>query len=223
LKIKFLLAVCLVLAITVTGVLYGCTPKLNGNLPQFAIGDKWVSRWHTGGEDYTVTSEITGEDIIDSQACWVMETTFDPAYVGTVTGMTNKYEKSDLDIIFSEYHMSTPGSFTTFTYKVSGTPYYPLIVGKEAEEISDQGMVTGDAIMTQTENSTIVTRTKVENIEEITVPAGTFQCFKVLKYDDQGNLIQTTWRSDKTKLFQVKMTDPAEEDAVYELISYSMK
>jgi hypothetical protein len=220
LKIKFLLAVCLALAITAAGVVSGCTPKLNGDLPRFTIGDKWVAHWHTGGEDYTVTTQVTGDEIVDNQDCWIIETTFEPAYGGSVTGMTNKYEKIDLDIIFSEYHLTTPGEFTTFTYKIRGTAYYPLAVGKEAQEITDQGMISGNATIAQTENSTITTTTKVEKIEKITVPAGTFDCFKVLKYDDQGNLIQITWRSDKIKLFQVKMSDPDEPEAVYELISF---
>jgi hypothetical protein len=219
-KIKFLLAVCLIAVITTGGIISGCTPQLNGNLPQFTIGDKWVAHWHTGGDDYTVTTEVTGNEIVDNQDCWIIETTFDPAYGGSVTGMTNKYEKSDLDIIFSDYHLNTPGEFTTFTYKIRGTAYYPLAVGKEAQEITDQGMITGNATIAQTENSTITNTTKVEKIEKITVPAGTFDCFKVLKYDDQGNLIQITWRSDKIKLFQVKMTDPDEPEAVYELVSF---
>jgi hypothetical protein len=220
LKIKFLLALCLVLAITFSGGLYGCTPKLNGDLPKFTIGDKWVANWHTGGAEYTVTTEVTGTAILDSQDCWVMETTFDPAYAGSVTGMTNKYEKTDLDIVFSEYHMTKPDDFTTFTYKISGTAYYPLTVGKEAQEISFQSVSSGNTTIYSTENSTVTTNTKVETIEKITVPAGTFECFKILKYDDQGNLIQITWRSDKIKLFQVKMTDPSEPDAVYELVSF---
>jgi hypothetical protein len=220
LKIKLLLAVFLVLVITITGGLYGCTPKLNGDLPHFTIGDKWVAHWHTGGVDYTVTTEVTGSALVSSQECWVMETTFDPAYAGTVTGMTNKYDKNDLDIIFSEYHMVNPNDLARFEYKISGTDYYPLTVGKEAQEISFQSVSSGNTTIYSTENSTVTTNTKVEKIEKITVPAGTFECFKVLKYDEQGNLIQITWRSDKIKLFQVKMTDPTEPDALYELVSF---
>jgi hypothetical protein len=39
----------------------------------------------------------------------------------------------------------------------------------------------------------------VESIEEITVAAGTFKCFKVVTYDDEGVKLETSWYSDKVK------------------------
>jgi hypothetical protein len=221
-KVKNILASILVLVICFTGIFAGSCNSISGALPKFTIGDTWVSKWHTGGQDYTVTSIITGEDTINGKSCWVMETSYDPAYLGQVLSTTNKYYKDSLDIVFIEYHTNTSQT-TTITYQVSGTAYYPLEVGKESKEIDIETITTGDSMITQTENVTVITTTKVEKIETITVPAGTFKCFKVLKYDESGNLIQTTWKSDKTKLFQVKIDDPTEIDSSYELISYSVK
>jgi hypothetical protein len=221
-KIKHLLAAMLILLICVTGSFPSCTASLNGDLPQFSIGDKWVSRWHTGGQEYIVTSEITGAENTDGIDCWVMETTFDPPYLGIVISTINKYDKTDLDIISSDYRTNQPGEFTSITYQISGTPYYPLSVGKESQEIDLQTITSGNSTIIQTENVTVITTTKVEKIETIKVEAGTFKCFKILKYDEKGKLIQVTWRSDKTKLFQVKIVDPSEEDGIYELISYSV-
>lgn len=222
-RVKCLLAASLLFIIVITGGFSGCSPALNGALPQFAIGDQWVSSWHIGGVAYTVTSTITGEETIGGKNCWVMETVYDPPYLNSVVSTTNKYEKTNLDIVSVYYHTNQPGEFTSITFQVCGTPYYPLSVGKESQEIDFQTIATGNATISSTQNSTITFTTKVEKIETITVKAGTFQCFKVLKYDDQGNLLQTAWRSDKTKLFQVKMTDPADENAVYELVSYAVK
>ncbi len=222
-KIKLLLSVGLILIICVTGGFVGCTNEKAGAFPQFSIGDKWVSRWNTQGMEYTVTAEITGEEAVDGKDCWVMETTYEPPYKETVISTTNKYDKTNLDIVSSDYHTTKTGQITTITYKIGGTPYYPLKVGKESEEIAFQTLTSGNTTISWTENSTVTTKTVVEKMEKITVAAGTFNCFKVLKYDENGNLTQITWRPDETKLFQVKMTDMSEEDAIYELISYSVK
>jgi hypothetical protein len=223
-KIKPFLSVGIVLVILLAGIFSGCSPKLNGNMPQFVIGDKWVLKWYSGAGDYTVTSEVSGEDMINGKNCWVMETTFDPVYQGVLTGVTNKYDKVNLDLLSSDYH-SNDGKSTSITYQVSGDSYYPLSVGKKALDIEDQTIsttTTGTATVTQTENVTVTTSTVVEKIEKVTVTAGTFTCFKVLKYDDSGKLTSISWRTDKTKLFQVKMTDMNENNTIYELISYSV-
>ena len=222
-KLKLLLALMLVLAVALTGPISGCTPKLNGALPSFAIGDKWVSLWHSQGNDYTVTSVITGEETVNGIACWVMEKTFDPEYLGSLVSTTNKYDKTDFDVVSVDYHTDAPGDFTKITYKIGGTSFYPLAVGKESQEIAQVTTVSGNATLYTTENSTISTKSVVDKIEKITVKAGTFECFKISKYDDTGKLVQVTWRSDKVKLFQVKMTDLTDPDADYQLVSYSLK
>ncbi len=221
-KKGFLLITALILIIGITGGFTGCGDNQEGALPQFSIGDKWVSRWHTGGEAYTVTAEITGEEFFAGKDCYVMEMSFDPPFDGTLTGVTNKYEKATLNIITMDMCSAIPGEFTSITYETSGTPFYPLSVGKEIAEVELQTITSGNSAITQTQNVTTATTTVVEKMEKITVEAGTFKCFKLLKYDEYGNLIQITWRSDETKLYQVKMTDMAEEDAIFELISYSV-
>lgn len=220
-KIISVLAAVLILVNGLSGFT-GCAVEEIGSLPQFALGDKWVSRWVTGGETYTVTAEITGSDTVDGQDCWVMETTFDPAYMNEITSMTTKYEKTDLNIVYTSYSYVETNKFTTYSYRTEGDPFYPLKIGKEISEIKYATISTGDEMITQTQNTTTKTYSKVEKIEDITTEAGKFSCFKVLKYDSEGTLISVSWRSNKTKLFQVKMQDMAEEDATYELISYTV-
>ena len=174
------------------------------------------------GNEYIVTSEVTGEEFVEGKDCYVMETTFDPPYMGELTSTTNKYDKATFDIVTMDFHPTEPDDFTSITYKSDGTPFYPLTVGKEIEKTETRTITTGNSTITKTYDVTASTKTVVEKIEKITVEAGTFKCFKLLKYDEYGVLVQITWRSTETKMFQVKMTDMAEEDAIYELISYSI-
>jgi hypothetical protein len=224
LKIKFLsvTAIILILFTCITGTLAGCG-KVEGRLPVFTIGDKWVSRWNTGGQEYTVTSEITGEATVEGKSCWVMTTNFDPAYKGKITSMTNNYEKATMNIVKMDLITIAPGEFTTAVYHNTGDALYPVTVGEECKEVEFQTLSLGDASVSQSQNSTNTYITKVEKIEDVTVKAGTFKCFKMLKYDSDGSLIQISWRSNDTKMFQVKMEDMSELTAEYELVSYSVK
>jgi hypothetical protein len=60
---------------------------------------------------------------------------------------------------------------------------------------------------TQTETKTINYIYKVEGIEEITVPAGKFRCFKVVQYDDTDNPLSTLWESDRVRQYLVRSVD----------------
>jgi hypothetical protein len=221
-KLKYLVLTILSLITCLAGSFTGCTNEPEGVLPQFSSGDQWVIRWVTGGEEYTVTYEVTGEEFLEGKDCYVMETTFEPPYMGELTGTTNKYEKANFDIVTMDFHSTKPDEFTSITYQITGTPFYPLVVGKKYEKTEIRTITTGNSTISQTSDVTAKTTTVVEKIEKITVEAGTFKCFKLIKYDENGNLIQITWRADETKLFQVKITDIVEEDAIYELISYSV-
>jgi hypothetical protein len=226
LKIKlFSAAVSLLVLFTcLAGPLGGCGAKEpQGLLPVFAIGDKWVSKWNTGGNEYQVTSEITGETIVDGKSCWIMTTTFDPSYTGQITAMVNSYDKATMNILKMDLLSTEPDRLNTAVYQNSGDALYPLKVGKVARETQLQTLTWGNSSVSQSQNSTTTTVTKVEKMETITVKAGTFECFKLLKYNDKGELIQISWRSNATKMFQVKMEDMGEPDAVYELVSYSVK
>ena len=73
---------------------------------------------------------------------------------------------------------------------------------------------------TETESRTKTSTYKVEAIEEITVPAGKFSCFKIVEYDDTGQEHVTQWYSDKVKRF-VKRIEHGDAETM-ELKSYSV-
>ena len=221
-KTKILVSLVLVL-VFLASALAGCAPSVNGDMPKYAVGDTWVSRWITEGSTYTVTTIVTGEQVVNGKNCWIFTTTFDPAYQNVVS-VTNQYDKSNMDIVRSDYKTDKPdGSFTSIGYEVVGKPFYPLKVGKVVTETDYMETVYGNKSLATSENTTQITATLVEKTETVTVAAGTFHCFKVIKYDDSGNVTGTTWRSDKTKLFQVKATDASSPNDTYELVSYSLK
>lgn len=222
-KIKYLPVAGFILITFIASGLASCSSSDTGTLPQFAIGDKWISKWVTEGKEYTITAEVTGEETFNGVDCWVMETAFDPPYMDSVISTVNKYEKATLDIVSSDFVTVNEDEFISITYEISGDPYYPLQVGKECQETEFQSVKSGNSLVTQTQNGTTTRKYVVEKMEKITVPAGTFNCFKILKYDEYGSLIQITWRADDVKLYQVKMTDISDESAVYELVSYSVK
>ncbi len=62
---------------------------------------------------------------------------------------------------------------------------------------------------------------KIEAIEKITVGAGTFECFKTVEYDENGEKVSTRWYSDKVKT-SVKEIDEVTGDT-QELVSYSVQ
>ena len=217
--------VCLVLVMVfLVSIIPACTPKVNGAMPRYAAGDNWVYRWVTGGQTYTVTTTVTGQDSVDGEDCLVFETTFDPAYQSVVS-ITNKYKKSNLDLVFIDYKTDKPdGSFTSIVVEAhTDKPFYPLEVNKVVTETDYQEITFGNESIATSENSTLIFATRVEKIESVRVAAGTFSCFKVLKYDDTGNITSISWRSDKVKLLQVKTLDMSAPEDTYELISYSLK
>ena len=60
----------------------------------------------------------------------------------------------------------------------------------------------------------------VEAFEDVTVSAGTFESFKVVEYDQDGNPLYTSWYSDEAKI-EIKSIDH-ETDEITELLSYNL-
>lgn len=74
---------------------------------------------------------------------------------------------------------------------------------------------------TKKETTTSVLTLRVEGREQITVPAGTFDCFKIVRYDEGGSALKTEWYSDRTKA-NAKTIDH-ESGYTEELVSYSVR
>ena len=94
-------------------------------------------------------------------------------------------------------------------------------MGKEVTIIENTTTTITISGETQTETEERIYTHVVEGIEDITVPAGTFRCFKVVEYNEQGNIDSIDWYADKAKV-NVKSIDHETGD-IMELQSYSVR
>ena len=212
-----------------------------GVLPTLFIGDKWVYRETAQGLEATPTYEVTGEDVTDGKNCYVMRLSVEyskrespwafpspPNPLNMTVTVTEKFDRETMQMIMDEQPLldGTGVLVHTQSYKFPNGLPYPLEVGKECKFV-----VTGTTTQTKmgqskTDKGTGTVVRKVEGIEEVTVPAGTFRCFKITTYYYVGdNRINsgTSWYSDKVK-FDVKRTVPGNDALGHEivLVSYSI-
>jgi hypothetical protein len=69
-------------------------------------------------------------------------------------------------------------------------------------------------------NETEFGNLKVEKVESISVPAGTFNCFKIVQYDENNSVVSTSWFTDAAGGWIVKEIDIA--GTTSELTAYSL-
>jgi hypothetical protein len=130
------------------------------------------------------------------------------------------FDKTTLDPIGSEITNPINGAAypetvnNSYTYSVKP---YPLSVGK-AWAVTQNTTVLGGGVQNQTwtERCTI----KVEKVESITAPAGTFQCFKIVQYDSNNSVVHIRWVTNVTGISAVKEINFA--GTTSELVSYSL-
>jgi hypothetical protein len=205
------------------GDLSGTLVVSQGVLPTLHVGDQWVYREIYGGVAYTVTVKVVGEELIQGKDCYVKEWTYDPAISG-VSKRTFWIEKATLDVLRDQYSFEYSGTTATcstvYVAKYSGDERWPLTVGSawtENDTITYTCVALGKS---NNDTTTYSMNDKVEKVEDITVGAGTFRCFKVVEYEN-GVASQNYWYSDKAKTF-VKVDYITGQDSM-QLLSYSVK
>ena len=194
-----------------------------GLLPTLYVGDQWVYREIYSGVAYTMTENIVGEELIQGEDCYVEEITFDPPLSG-VSQETCWIEKATLDILrvqaSAEYSGVTGTCSEIYDLKFSGDERWPLTLGNEWTE---NGTITTNCQVlgkNTTDTSTYSMSYKVEKVENTTVGAGTFRCFKVTIYES-GVATQSYWYSDKAETI-VRIDYLTDQDS-QQLLSYSVK
>jgi hypothetical protein len=200
-----------------------------GELPDYKPGDTWVWDYTMQGENTVLTEEVMGEEVFEGRDCYVLHMSFDPILVfeqpeGTSNITSMKYW-GDKATVFYEVKREISGIYdgTPFTMTMisSYDPWlslFPLELGKELET---EHTLTQYFEGTQSGEPTVsAQRYRVDSREEITVAAGTFDCWKLIIDDGAGNIIQTVWWSDEV-ISIVKSVD-ADGNTVMELLSYSL-
>jgi hypothetical protein len=216
-----------------------------GALPTLFIGDKWVYKETAQGLEATHIYEVTGEDVTDGKNCYVMQESVEyskrespwafpspPNPLNIAVTVTEKFDKETMQIIMDETEQpSADGTGVEIrthscSYKFKNGLPYPLEVGKECKFVLTGTTTQTKMGQSKTDKGTVTVVRNVEGIEEVTVPAGTFRCFKITTYSylgDNGNNLGTSWYSDKVK-FDVKRTWPGDDALGHEfvLVSYSI-
>ncbi len=195
-----------------------------GLLPVLHIGDQWVYHFTIGSQSYTETDTVTSGEVISGRDCYVGEVVSEPPMEGVASAMewVDKQTLRPVKLEISGEHLEGPYTVTqTISYSPWPEGLWPLTVGTELTIIETDTIVItiGGETYPTTMSGTITI--KVEAIEEITVPSGTFTCFKIVTYDENGEPILTQWYSDEVKNI-VKTVDHETGDR-YELLSYSLQ
>jgi hypothetical protein len=210
-----------------------------GVLTPLSAGDSWrfETSLPTGLLGTTikveVTAEVIGEEPLDENNCYVLElSTEDDRFIefeGTMridkgTMLPVEMEaRGEYASIYGPHPFEIHGTYS-FKFLKEGEERFPLVVGKEFK-VEETVVVEGTGYEgTQTTTETYLYR--VEAIEDVRVDAGTFRCFRIVKYDDAGTIVVGTgWVSDEVKQWPVKMESEDNSGDLWgttQLISYSL-
>ena len=201
-----------------------------GRLPILHVGDWWIMESVFNETTYTFTQNVTGE----GPDYYITYSENDPPYQG-MYNRTSWVDKSTINPVTMQGTGEYTYNNTTIPYTYNGTIFYtykggvlfPLIVGKELNETDTytmtSTMIIDDTPYTHESNDTYTYTVKVEAIENVTVPAGTFACFKIDMWNaTSGELIYTYWYSDEAKT-SIKYIDyTTTPETIAELKDYSV-
>lgn len=197
-----------------------------GRVPILHVGDWWIMELVFNETTYILTQNITGE----GPDYYVIYQEYNPPYQGR-SNMTQRVDKSTTNPMWgqgqSEYtYDNTTITYTynmTFLYTYYGGVQFPLIVGKEFNmtEIMTYTLTMDNTTYTYKYNMSYVS--KVETIESVTVPAGTFTCFKINMWNaTSGALLYTAWHSDEAKTWVKYIDHTTTPETTAELKDYSV-
>lgn len=201
----------------------GCAGN-EGQLPTLRIGDQWTYKTVMEGVTYSVTTEVTEEDIVAGVYCYVIEWSCQPAFEGVVESMSARIDQSTNFTVTTQFTGTMMGSpftqVTDYDYRFPDESWWPLEVGKEITVMETLTMTLTSMGQKTAETKRKTSTYEVVRKEDITVPAGTFMCFKIVEYDTDGKKLSEKWYSDEVK-GEVKYID-YDTGETTELKSYSV-
>lgn len=222
-SLAILVSFCLMFAVSCGNTNNGSNAQVpSGALPILKVGDTWTWRDSLNDTEYIRVDTVTGEKVFNGINCYTGTSQYTFATGDRTFTAILAIDKTNLRAIGIEYSSSINGTAHTgainksYTYSVQP---YPLSVGKT-------WIVTINTTAAPIENQTATEKYiyKVEKIETINVPAGTFQCFKIVAYSyysDSNLALYTEWVTDVTRGAIVKSIITASGQTT-ELISYSL-
>lgn len=205
----------------------------SGALPTWKVGDSWTTNYAINSDranihiesNSTIVQTVIGEQVINGIDCYRVNEQVSSSSIDNIMIMTITIaiDKTTLEPIETESTYVFNGTYYFLTanssYDYSEKPY-PLSVGKTwtvTANITTTGLFWEEQPETSEDRYTYV----VERVEDVTVPAGTFQCFKIVQYNSSNSIESIYWVTDETAIIvPVKAIDGT--IATRELISYSL-
>lgn len=191
--------------------------KLTGALPTWSSGNQWSYENQTGT---TFSYSVSGEETYSGVLCYRLDGTINPSFEGWGSKVQCRYEKENLGLYMEVISDSTKSQSTQYTRSYSTGPW-PLEVGGTYTESVDAERYYVDGV--EGSQETLPSQTfsvTVENIENITISVGTFECFKIVKRNPVGQLVENRWYSSTAKNF-VKIANHQTGETL-ELSSYQV-
>lgn len=157
-------------------------PGMKAEKPEWKVGFEWQYAWKRPGGSGTFTREIVREAIFEGVLCYVIR-----------NGQEENFHPKDTLGLLA----TMSGGKLTFKRDVPFQPVsWPLEVGKMWRNTFTLERLE------QKSSQTFDTRFVVPRIEEVAVPAGTFEAFKIENYNfDTGRLEAEYWYSPKVRRF----------------------
>jgi len=200
---------------------------MSGRVPILHVGDWWVTEIVFNETTYTLTQNVTDE----GPDYYIVYSEYDPPY----QGRCNSTDWIDKSMPFGAMRSRGQGEYTydnttiTYTYNITfyyiyygGVPF-PLIVGKELNMTEIMNYTSKYDTTTYTFESNMSFVFEVETIENVTVPAGTFTCFKINMWNATTlDLLYTMWYSDEAKTWVKYIDYSTAPETTAELKDYSV-
>ena len=216
LSLAILVSFCLVFGVACGGN----NQASSGILPVWHIGDTWTGRISCNGTEFTIVNTVTDEQVINGTDCYIILAACTPPFHGVsiATGKVDKATREKIDVRELDIINGVNYSIDTL-YNYSGSPY-PLSIGKTwtiTKNITTTNLMINQSKTTNKTNNYVY---RVEKVESVTVPAGTFNCFKAVAYDSNNSIRYIQWFTDVAGVI-VKTID-YNDKSIEELMSYSL-
>jgi len=142
--------------------------------PVWKVGDEWSFQYESSTAKGTFVDVVNREETVDGIECYVVRSARQEYY----------YRKSDL-----AYYLQKQSGTIIYRYMPLHSFWaWPMIVGKQWHESTTRERPS----TRETEQFRLVMR--IETAETITVPAGTFETFKIVRLNDRsGELDGEFW------------------------------
>jgi len=176
-------------------------PGFEAQKPEWKVGYQWRYAWKHPGTSGTTTAEIIRDEPFEGVPSYVLKQAKEEHY----------YVKDVLGPV-----ATLSAGRVTFKRDVPYQMYsWPMKVGKEWKS-----SYSGENLLEKS-SRTYEYRLKVAGLEEVTVPAGTFEAFKIEVYSAYGgNLLDERWYSPQVKHYVKLKRYEREGIREWELMSY---